>query len=90
MPAVRALVVTEHEPPVVSEQVPTIAPSVPSVTVTRPVGTPVVASTRTVTVTLRPKTDGLSEEVTEVVVGAGIVVCVSADEAAGTKFASPA
>jgi hypothetical protein len=65
---------------------------VPSLNVTLPVGTAVpgaLATTVAVKVTLWLWLDGLSDEVTELVVASLFTVCVSADEVLGLKPALP-
>ena len=64
----------------------------PSLKMTVPVGVPVlgeVAVTVAVKVTDWPKTDGLADEVTTVVVLALLTVCVRVDELLALKLASP-
>jgi len=65
---------------------------VPSLKVTLPAGTAVpgaLAVTVAVKVTLWPCLDGLSDEVTELVVASLFTVCVSADDVLGLKVALP-
>ena len=64
----------------------------PSLKVTVPVGVPVpgaVAITVAVKVTACPKTEGLTDELTAVVVLALLTVCVKVDEALALKLPSP-
>ena len=64
----------------------------PSLKVTVPVGMPVpgaVAITVAVKVTDCPKTEGLIDELTAVVVLALLTVCVKVDEALALKLPSP-
>ena len=90
LPAARALVVTTQLPPEVSEQVPTTWPSVPSVTVTVPVGiAPVEEATATVNETDWPWTDGFRPDATVVVVVAGTIVWTTVADEVDEKFASP-
>ena len=65
---------------------------VPSLNVTLPVGTAVpgeLATTVAVKVTVWPRLDGLSEEVTELVVASLFTVCVKAEEVLALKLESP-
>ena len=64
----------------------------PSLNMTLPVGTAVpgeLATTVAVKVTLWLWFDGLSDEVTELVVASLFTVCVSAEEVLGLKLALP-
>jgi hypothetical protein len=71
-----------------SVPVPKVA--VPSLNVTVPVGTPLVADfTVAVKVIAVPKTAGFIEEATELVLAALVTVCVSTAEVLLLKFASP-
>jgi hypothetical protein len=77
-------------PPALSVPVPNVV--VPSLNVTVPVGVPLpgaVAATVAVNVTACPKTDGFTDEVTDVLVAALFTVWVSVVDVLALKLASP-
>jgi hypothetical protein len=88
-PALNDEVLNVAVPPL-SVPVPKVA--VPSLNVTVPVGVPApgdTGATVAVNVTGWPKTEGLAEEVTLVVVAAWLIVWLKAPEVLVVKFASP-
>src|SRR5437867_2951274 len=89
LPTVRA-VVANVAVPLVSVAVPSVL--LPSRKVRVPVGVPApgaTAATVAVKVTDWPRPDGLSEEVTAVVLLAWLIVCVKVADVRGLKVVSP-